>query len=149
MKKTLATLCALAILAIGALAGEVYDRTAVLTLSTNGLYSWTNSIEYANIKLVRLNAISMNFITDTVTVARVTGDTRKQTNTVNTIVCAANYGAINLNHGAQSDTTINVSSNVAGWTTYPVYMKAGDVLTFTSGMGSNGYVQVEYIQQRH
>ncbi len=39
MKKTLATLIAIATIASAAVAGEVYDRTGVLTLSTNGLYS--------------------------------------------------------------------------------------------------------------
>ena len=134
MKKTLATLCALAILAIGALAGEVYDRTAVLTLSTNGLYSWTNTIEYANIELKRIDILAMDYIVDTVTVQRVTGDTKKQTNTVCGVLAASNYGSSNLVVAAGSG---------------PVYMKYGDILKFTSGMGSNGNVQVEYITQRH
>jgi hypothetical protein len=132
--KKIATLIAIATLAIGALAGEVYDRTAVLTLSASGLYSWTNTIQDANIELKRIDILAMDYITDTVTVQRVTGDTRKQTNTVCGILAASNYGSSNLVVAAGSG---------------PVYLKAGDILKFTSGMGSNGYVQVEYIQQRH
>jgi hypothetical protein len=134
MKKTLATLCALAILALGALAGEVYDRTAVLALSSSGLYSWTNTIEYGNIKLVRIDILGMDYAADTVSVQRVTGDTKKQTNTVCGILAASNYGSSNLITAAGSG---------------PEYMKYGDILKFTSGMGSNGNVQVEYLYQKH
>ena len=132
--KKIATLIAIATLAIGALAGEVYDRTAVLTLSASGLYSWTNTIQDANIELKRIDILAMNYITDTVTVARVTGDTRKQTNTVCGILAASNYGSSNLITAAGSG---------------PEYMKYGDILKFTSGMGSNGNVQVEYLYQKH
>jgi hypothetical protein len=134
MKKTLATLCALAILAIGAFAGEVYDRTAVLALSTNGLCTWTNDVLYASVELKRIDILGMDYAADTVTVARVTGDTKKQTNTVCGVLAASNYGSSNLVVAAGSG---------------PVYMKYGDKLTFTSGMGSNGNVQVEYEVQKH
>lgn len=132
--KNIATLLAIACLAIGAVAGEVYDRTAVLALTTNGLYSWTNTIQDANIELKRIDILGMDYAVDTVTVQRVTGDTKKQTNTVCGVLASSNYGSSNLVVAAGSG---------------PVYLKAGDILKFTSGMGSNGNVQVEYIQQRH
>ena len=135
-KKIINALVALTILAfIGiAVAGSVPDRTSVLTLSSTGLYSWTNTTDYANLELKRIDCLAMNYASDTVTVKRVTGDTRKQTNIVVGIICSSNYGASNLIVAADSG---------------PVLLKYGDILTFTSGMGSNGYVQVEYINNRH
>ena len=137
MKKIHATICALAIaaiVAISAFAGEVYDRTSVLTLSATGVYTWTNDVQDANLLLRRIDLIAMNYASDTVTVARITGDTRKQTNTVIAVTASSNYGSSNLVEAAGSG---------------PLYLKAGDILKFTSGMGSNGFVQVEYVQQRH
>jgi hypothetical protein len=134
VKKTLATLIAIATIASAAVAGEVYDRTGVLTLSTNGLYSWTNTVQNANLELKRIDILGMDFVTDTVTVQRVTGDTKKQTNTVCGVLAASNYGSSNLVVAAGSG---------------PVYLKAGDILKFTSGMGSNGSVQVEYLNLQH
>lgn len=115
-------------------AGEVYDRTSVITLNSSGTATWTQDLAYANIEITRVGLIAMNYATDTVTVSRVTGDSRPQTNAIFAIVCASNAGASNY-----------VASAGAG----PNGMKFGDKLTFTSGMGSNGYAFVEYKNQRH
>jgi hypothetical protein len=134
--KYLAALILFASLGLAAQAADIYDRTAMSTIATNGTATWTNTVLFGSIELKRISLVGMNYITDTVTVARVTAtdttDTRSLTNTVIGIVCAANVGSSNLIVAAGSG---------------PVYMKYGDKLTFTSGMGSNGYYYVEYLKQ--
>ena len=134
MKKTLATLCVMAIVAICSLAGEVYDRARVTTATSGGTATWTNAVQDANLKLVRISVPSWAAI-DTVTVTRVTGDsTATLTNELVKVVCTTSGGASNL-----------VDQSLV----HPLYMKAGDKLTFSSVISTGGVITVEYLQQRH
>lgn len=115
-------------------ATDIYDRTAMGTIAANG--TWTNTVLFGSIQLKRISFTAMAYATDTVTVRRVTAatatDTKVLTNTVVTAVCSSS--------GAASNLTLSADSG-------PEYMKYGDMLTFTSGMGSNGYYYIEYLKQ--
>lgn len=133
MHKIMATLIILAVVAFVALAGSVYDRAKVTTVTSGGTATWTNAVQDANLQLVRIGTAGWPAI-DTVTVKRVTGDTIAVTSTVVAIVCTTSGGASNL---VDQDTSI------------PLYMKAGDKLVFTSHVSTGGTLYVEYLQQRH
>lgn len=161
MKKTGFTLCEvllgtaivamLAILGpIHATAGSVYDRSAVGTIATNGTATWTNDLLYSAVQLVRIDCLAMDYTSDTVTVSRVTAaDTKRQTNELVRIACSSNYGGSNIVDSSMILGTESVQTNSTSYTRIPVYLKYGDLLTFTSSKGSNGYYQVEYLQQKH
>ena len=119
------------------------------TIATNGTATYTNNNLYASIKLVRVDCIGMCYASDTVTVKRVTAaDTYRQTNTLVAVACSSNYGASNLIENAMILTTDVTLSNSTSYTSIPVYMAYGDVLTFTSAKGSNGYYAVEFISSK-
>jgi hypothetical protein len=132
MKKI--TLAILALIAAVAIAGTVYDRAKVTTATSGGTGTWTNSIEYANIELVRISVPAWAAI-DTITVSRVCGDTTATlTNELVKVVCTTSGGSSNL-----------VSSDLS----MPRYMKYGDKLTFTSHVSTGGVIYIEYLNQRH
>jgi ABC-type glycerol-3-phosphate transport system substrate-binding protein len=135
MFKKLATVALVAaIICAAAIAGEVYDRARVTTATSGGTATWTNAVQDANLKLVRISVPSWAAI-DTVTVTRVTGDsTATLTNELVKVVCTTSGGASNL---------VDQSNSM------PLYMKAGDKLTFSSHVSTGGTIWVEYLQQRH
>ena len=112
--------------------GNVIDRKTVTLSTTAGTATWTQNVEVANIQLQRISIVGALAATDTVTVSRVTGETKAETNTVVTIAVASNAGGSNLTHAVGGS---------------PVYMLRNDKLTFatTSGTGATSYV--EYLIQ--
>lgn len=135
MRKGIALLAIVACIGFvaAAIAGSVYDRAKVTTATSGGTATWTNTVQDANLQLVRISVAAWPAI-DTVTVKRVTGDTVALTNTLVAVVCTTSGGASNL---VDQDTSI------------PLYMKAGDKLVFSSHVSTGGTIYVEYLQQRH
>jgi hypothetical protein len=137
MKKKIATLLTLAVLTLFSVlvfAGEVYDRAKATTTASTGAGTWTNAVQDANLRLLRVSTPNWK-ITDTITVTRVTGDTTyTATNVIATITNSTSGGAVNF-----VDTDPNL----------PIYMKAGDKLTFSSSGVTGGVFWVEYLVQRH
>ena len=133
-KKFIALALVMAIFIAAAIAGEVYDRAKATTATSGGTGTWTNAVQDANLKLVRISVPAWAAI-DTVTVTRVTGDsTATLTNELVKVVCTTSGGASNL-----------VDQSLV----HPLYMKAGDKLTFSSVISTGGVITVEYLQQRH
>jgi hypothetical protein len=123
-----------AIICAAAIAGEVYDRAKATTTTSTGAGTWTNAVQDANLRLLRVSTPNWK-ITDTITVTRVTGDTTyTATNVIATITNTTSGGAVNF---AEADPNL------------PIYMKAGDKLTFSSSGTTGGVFWVEYLQQRH
>jgi prepilin-type N-terminal cleavage/methylation domain-containing protein len=130
----LTVLAVLTVMAIGAIAGDVYDRVQV-TLGSSGSKTWTNNVPNAAIELLRFEVISGLYAADTITVRRVTaGDTSVVTNTVTGILLASGAGSSNIVNAAGSG---------------PRHMKYGDKLLITSGNSSNATVNIEYLNQQH
>ncbi len=137
MKKLLTRLACVAVLmflACVVFAGSVYDRAKITLPTSGGAATWTNTVQDANIELVRIGTPGW-YAVDTVTVTRVTGDTTSpQTNTLVVIVTATTGAASNI-----------VDQSVS----MPRYMKAGDKLTFSAGSATGGVFYIEYLNQRH
>jgi hypothetical protein len=118
-----------------ATAGDaVMDRATVTLPATIGAGTWTQNVETANIELRRIAIVGSLQAGDTVTVARVTGDTKAATNTVTWLALSSGAGASNLVHAA-------------GGGNIPVYMKRGDKLTFSSALSTGATAYVEYLIQ--
>ena len=133
-KKLIAVAIVPAIICAAAIAGEVYDRAKATTTTSTGAGTWTNAVQDANLKLVRISVPAWAVI-DTITVTRVTCDTTATlTNTLVAVVCTTSGGASNL---------VDQSNSM------PLYMKAGDKLTFSSHVSTGRTIYVEYLQQRH
>jgi hypothetical protein len=133
MKKTFKLLTAALFIALVmclcavVLAGQVYDR-ATKTL-TAGAGTWTNTVEYSALKLVRIWIEGSTVAANTVTVSRVTSDgTYTQT-----------VGSVAFTSGSKGNTATFTAA----------YLKHGDKLTFSSGTASNSTAIIEYEVQQH
>lgn len=124
--KILAAVLALA--ALAAFAGQVYDRQKVTLGSTTGSATFTNSVQYSALKLVRIWADNSLAALNTVTVTRVLSD-GSFTNAVGTIELTANKG---------STATFTAA-----------YLAYGDKLVFSSLQPTGSTVIVEYEVQQH
>jgi hypothetical protein len=123
----------LAVADVGAYAQQsVMDRSKVTLSTTAGTCTWTQNVEVANVQLVRIGVKAGLYATDTVTVARVTGETIAETNTVVAMILASGSAGSNLTHA------INGA---------PVYLKRNDKLTFTSGSTTGATAYIEYLIQ--
>jgi hypothetical protein len=118
-----------------ATAGDaVMDRATVTLPATSGAGTWTQNVETANIELKRISIVGSLQAGDTVTVSRVTGNTKAETNTVTWLALSSGAGSSNLVHAA-------------GGGNIPVYMKRGDKLTFSSALSTGATAYVEYLIQ--
>ncbi len=115
------------LLAVAAIAGQVYDR-ATADSDNDGVATWTNEADYAAIKLARVWVQSAIVATDVVTVVRTTAD-GLYTQAVGSVTCAASAG---------STATFTAS-----------YLAAGDILTATGANTTNYTLMVEYEVQQH
>lgn len=122
--KKIASILLLAALVCVARAGQVYDRDTA-AVSTAGAATWTNTYQYAAIKLARIWIVDCARAADTVTVVRVTSD-GLYTQAVGTVTVAANTG--------------NQATFTAG------YLKPSDKLVFTASTSSTAMVEFE-VQQ--
>jgi hypothetical protein len=133
MKFRIAIIAALATLATVAIAGQVADRSAAITITT-GAATWTNNPSlYAAIELDRLDIIGDTAATDTATVYRVTSD-GKLTNTVASIAIATGIGSYNI-----------VPTTATG----PKLLLKGDKVVFALTSTSNAVAYIDYIVQKH
>lgn len=137
MKKITSIMAITALVAIcmvaQSLADDVYGRDKVQTTTSTGAGTYTNTADYAAMRLVRV-ACPAWACTDTITVTRVTGDTTYTlTNVVATITNSVSGGAVNF---------VDQDPNL------PIYLKYGDKLTFSSAATTGRYVYVEYLLQR-
>lgn len=132
--KKLAILATFLVVVAAAFAGDVLSRNSITLTTSGGAGTWTNTYQYASVKVQRIGIAACIAAIDTVTVTRVTGETKAETNTVCAIVLASNYGAMNL------DNTNSVS---------PVYMLYGDKLVFDSFVDTGATVYVECIVSKH
>lgn len=112
--------------AVATIAGSVYDRATVTRAETDTVSYWTNTADYAAVKLVRLWTLYAYGVSNNVAVARITSD-GLYTQAVGTIT-----GPLG-----------NTATFTAG------YLEPGDVLRFTSSPGTGGVEQVEYEVQQH
>jgi len=134
MKKTLKLLTAALFIALVmciatlVLAGQVYDRST--STLTDGSGSWTNTVQYSAIKLVRIWVEASTVAANTVTVTRVTADGTYTNQAVGTVAF-----------------TSGSAGNTATLTA--AYLKYGDILTFSSGTASNSVAMIEYEVQQH
>jgi len=120
-----------ALLAIVAIAGSVYDRTTN-TIPVAGVATWTNKVDNGNLVLKRIWVESGAATNQTVAVVRITSDSA-YTQTVGSVVLAA-----------------NTSESTASFTAS--YLKYGDKLRFTSTGGTantGGVAIIEYEVQQH
>lgn len=118
----------LAVMAIVALAGQVYDR-ATSSIPVTGTRIWTNTTDYAALELKRLWVIGNASATATVTVHRITSDSA-YTQSVGTVVCTS---------GAGNQATLTAS-----------YLAPGDKLRFVNGVTTNATtLMIEYEVQKH
>lgn len=122
--KKIASILLLAALICVARAGQVYDRDTA-AVSTAGAATWTNTYQYAAIKLARIWIVDCARAADTVTVVRVTSD-GLYTQAVGTVTVAANTG--------------NQATFTAG------HLKPYDKLVFTASTSSTAMVEFE-VQQ--
>lgn len=122
---TLAIMVAACISAI-AFAGEVYDRTGNITV-TSGSGAWTNTLNYAALKLLRVYVYTNTAASGTVTVTRAASGYTGQA--VASVTCS--------------------SSNGTSASFTQTYMKPGDILNLAEGASSNCVVVIEYAVQKH
>jgi hypothetical protein len=114
-------------------AGDAVMDRKVVTLSTSaGTATWTQNVETANIELKRIAIVGGLYAADTITVSRVTGETKAATNVLGALVLVSGEIGTNL---------------VATAPGYPVYMKRGDKLTFASGSSTGATANIEYLIQ--
>lgn len=125
MKKLL-IVCA-AVFAAVAIAGQVYDR-AVVSSDNDGVAQWTNTADYAAVKLARVWALDAVVATDVVTVVRITAD-NLFTQAVGTITAASGDG---------SQATLTAG-----------FLARGDMLKATGANTTNYSFMVEYEVQKH
>lgn len=131
LKKILTVAIAVVVIAVTAvIAEQVYDRTQVTLARATGTVNWTNTVNYAAIKLQNIWLINSYVAIDTVTVQRVTLDTVPMTNTVCTITNAGNKG----------DAKYSLNER---------YMKPTDYLVFTSGSTTGCTAIIDYEVQKH
>lgn len=126
MKKFL-ILCAAVGITVAAIAGQVYDR-AVVASDNDGVAQWTNTADYAAVKLARVWALDSVVATDVVSVVRITSD-NLFTQAVGTITAAS---------GGGSQATLTVG-----------YLARGDMLRATGANTTNYSFMVEYEVQKH
>jgi len=120
----------LAISTIAAVAGSVYDNATVPLSTTAGTGTWTNTVNYAALKLVRIRTEASTDAGSTVTVARVYTDrvgTVYTNAAITTIVATAGKG----------------SSDLTNW-----YVKANDKLVFANSTSTGATCVIEYEVQR-
>jgi hypothetical protein len=134
MKFRIAIIAALATLATVAIAGQVADRSAAITLSrTAGTATWTNTVQYGAVELDRVDIINAYYATDTITVSRVTSS-GAMTNTIATITLTGSAGSYNI---------------VPTTSTGPKFLLYGDKVTFASGTTTGAVAYIDYIVQKH
>lgn len=109
-----------------AIAGEVFDRAVVTLGQSTGTATWTNTADYAAVKLYRVWVEDSSDATSTVSVTRVDGT---YTQTVGSVVCTAGDGS--------------TASFTAG------YMKFGDKLKFANSTATGAVAIVEFGVQKH
>lgn len=124
MKKIASLIVVLAALICVARAGQVYDRDTA-AVSTAGSATWTNTAQYAAIKLARIWIVDSARAADTVTVVRVTSD-GLYTQAVGTVTVAASTG--------------NQATFTAG------FLEPLDKLVFTASTSSTAMIEFE-VQQ--
>jgi len=110
----------------------VMDRSKVTLSTTAGTCTWTQNVEVATVQLLRIGIKAGLYATDTVTVARVTGETIAETNTVVAMILASGTAGSNLTHAVNGA---------------PVYLKRNDRVTFTSGSTTGATAYIEYLIQ--
>jgi len=116
------------------LAGEVFDRSPAITLhSFAGTAGWTNTYQYAAIKLDRIDIVRSSEAGNTVTVARVTSD-GALTNTICTITNASGAGSYAVVQTIRSG---------------PQHMAYGDRLTFAAAGATGATAYVGFEVQKH
>lgn len=118
----------LAMVALAAIAGSVYDRDTKALGASTGTATWTNTYKYAAIVLKNVWIQNCLVAVGTVTVSRVTSD-GTYTQAVGTVTTAANAG--------------NTTSFTAS------YLKAGDMLTFSSAPATGSTAMIEFEVQQH
>jgi hypothetical protein len=127
MKRRIAFMTAMALAAV-AVAGDVPDRTAAITLSTTaGTATWTNTVQYAGIELGRIDIIKSLDATSTVTVSRVTSD-NALTNTLASMVCVAGVSGYNF---------------VQTTSTGPKFLQYGDKVTFANSTATGAVAYID------
>lgn len=126
MKKFL-ILCAAVGITVAAIAGQVYNR-AVVSSDNDGVAQWTNTVDYAAIKLARVWVLDAVVATDVVTVVRITSD-NLFTQAVGTITAASGDG---------SQATLTVG-----------FLDRGDVIKGTGANTTNFTFMVEGEVQKH
>lgn len=117
---------ALSLVAV-AIAGEVYDRATVTLGTTTGTANWTNTADYAALKLLRIWVEGVPVTNQVVTITRTAGGYEQ---TVGTVTCG-------------TSTNGSTASFTAG------YMKNGDKLGFAGSIATGGVAVVEYAVQKH
>ena len=132
--KKLAILATFIVVVAAAFAGDVLSRNSITLTTSGGAGTWTNTYQYASVKVQRIGITACAAAIDTVTVTRVTGETKAETNNFCTIVLASSVGSLCL------DNTNNV---------LPVYMLYGDKLVFDSYVDTGATVYVECIVSKH
>lgn len=121
-------LVVMALAAIAAIAGTVYDRVTQALTVTGGTATWTNTVNYASLSLKRIWVQKDLDVASTVTVTRVSSD-NTYTDAVGTIVAAAGTGS-------------SASFTAA-------YLKTGDMLKFANSTATGATMIVEYEVQKH
>jgi hypothetical protein len=112
------------------LAGSVPDRDVVALSATAGTATWTNTSDYAAIKLTRISVANSLNATNTVTVSRIiTESGTSYTQTVGTVTCSGSAG---------TQATLAYSS-----------LKNGDRLAFSSLVATGSTAIVEYDFHQH
>jgi len=128
MKRIFAGIALAALVAVGvAVAGQVYDRTEVDS-NIDGVAAWTNTVQYAAVKLTRVWVLDAVVATDVVTIVRTTAS-GEYTQAVGSVTAASGVGS------------------TASFTA--TYLAPNDVLTLTGANTTNYEVQIEYEVQQH
>ena len=134
MKFRIAIIAALATLATVAIAGQVADRSAAITLSrTAGTATWTNTLQYGAVELDRIDITASYDAVSTVTVSRVTSG-GALTNVIGTVALTAGVGSYNI---------------VPTTSTGPKFLQFGDKVTFANSTATGAVAYIDYIVQKH
>lgn len=127
MKKLMGIIAAIGLMAGIVLAGQVYDRAEVES-NIDGVAGWTNTVQYAAVKLARVWVLDAVVATDVVTIVRTTAS-GEYTQAVGSVTAATGVG---------STATFTAA-----------YLAPNDVLTLTGANTTNFEVQIEYEVQQH
>jgi len=127
MKKLMGIIAAVGLMAGIVIAGQVYDRAEVDS-NIDGVAAWTNTVQYAAVKLTRVWVLDAVVATDVVTIVRTTAS-GEYTQAVGSVTAASGVGS------------------TASFTA--TYLAPNDVLTLTGANTTNYEVQIEYEVQQH